>query len=110
MAEEILDIPVQPANKAKIRKIWKVALILAIVTSIEFLFAFTLPRGIMLTSIFIGLTIVKAYYIVSEFMHLGHEVKVLIWSILLPMIFVIWLIIALIVEGGYIYFQNFISS
>jgi cytochrome c oxidase subunit IV len=54
----------------------------------------------MKISIFIGLTFVKAFYIVSEFMHLKHETKVLIWSIILPMIFVVWLVIALLYEGG----------
>ncbi|MDB2613221.1 cytochrome C oxidase subunit IV family protein [bacterium] len=34
--------------------------------------------------IFIVLTIIKAAYIVMEFMHLGHEVKGLKLSILLP--------------------------
>lgn len=96
------NVVVTPPDKDRIRKIWKVALILGVVTAIEFLFAFTMPRGVLLIVIFIGLTIVKAFYIVGEFMHLRHEVKVLIWSILLPTIFIIWLIIALIVEGGMI--------
>jgi len=43
---------------------------------------------------------VKAFYIVSEFMHLKQETKVLIWSIIIPMIFVVWFIIALVYEGG----------
>jgi cytochrome c oxidase subunit 4 len=49
------------------------------------------------------MTIVKAFYIVGEFMHLKHEVKTLIWAILLPAIFVVWLLIALIYEGGHLY-------
>jgi cytochrome c oxidase subunit 4 len=45
--------------------------------------------------------VVKAFYIVSEFMHLGHEVKGLIYSVILPMIFIVWLIVALVnLEGG----------
>ena len=62
-----------------------------------------MDAGPLRTSIFIALTVVKAFYIVSEFMHLKYEVKVLIWSILIPMIFVVWLIIALIYEGGAVY-------
>lgn len=96
-------VVVTPADPAKIKKIWQIALLLAIVTAIEFVFAFTMPRGVLLYAIFIGLTLVKAFYIISEFMHLKHEVKFLIWSIGLPVIFVIWLIIALLYEGGYIY-------
>jgi len=54
-------------------------------------------------AIFCGMTIVKAFYIVGEFMHLKHEVKSLIWAILIPTVFVVWLLVALIYEGGHLY-------
>lgn len=73
--EETNNVQVIPEDKEKTKKIWKVAGILAVVTIIEFIFAFTLPRGIILVSIFLGLTVVKAFYIVAEFMHLKHEQK-----------------------------------
>jgi len=98
--EETTEIIVQPVDKSKVRHLLKVALILFIVTVIEFVIAFTMESSPLRTSIFIGLTIVQAFYIVSEFMHLGHEAKVLIWSILIPMLFVVWLIIALLMEGN----------
>ncbi|MDN5211120.1 cytochrome C oxidase subunit IV family protein [Fulvivirgaceae bacterium BMA12] len=100
-SEETNEVVVQPPDKEKIRKIWKVALILGIVTACEFAVAFLLPpeyRTIKIVT-FIIMTIVKAFYIVGEFMHLGHEVKSLIYSVLIPMAFVVWLLIALIVEG-----------
>ncbi|WP_017729942.1 cytochrome C oxidase subunit IV family protein [Nafulsella turpanensis] len=97
--EENHDIVVQPANKEHIKKIWKTALILAAVTALEFLLAFTMERGPLLISIYVGLTIIKAFYIVAEFMHLRHESKTLIWSILIPTIFVFWLIVALLMES-----------
>lgn len=102
-SEETTNVQVQPVDKEKVKKIWKVAAILAIVTAIEFVFAFTMAAGDLRTSIFIGLTVVKAFYIVGEFMHLKHEVKVLIWSILIPMLFVIWMLIAFVYEGGSLY-------
>ncbi|MEX2336111.1 MAG: cytochrome C oxidase subunit IV family protein [Fulvivirga sp.] len=100
-SEETTNIHVQPPDKAKIRKIWVTAGILAFITGLEFLVAFTIPSEMAVTrvSIFVGMTIVKAFYIVGEFMHLKYEVKVLIWSILLPMIFVAWLLVALVYEG-----------
>jgi cytochrome c oxidase subunit 4 len=91
---------VQPANKEHIRKIWITAAILGGVTALEFLIAFVIGPGSFKTSLFIGLTIVKAFYIVMEFMHLKYEVKALVWSIILPMILVVWMIIALLMEGG----------
>ena len=105
-SEENKVIP-QPADKSKIRHILKVALYLFIVTLLEFLVAFTLPSGTLKTAIFVVMTIVKAFYIVSEFMHLGHEVKGLRWSIIYPMILVVWLMVALLVEGSYIHFERF---
>lgn len=102
-SEENTNVEVIPANKERIMHIWKVAGILTILTAIEFVIAFSMGSGNLRTSIFIGMTIVKAYYIVGEFMHLKHEVKTLIWSILIPTIFIIWLITALIYEGGAIF-------
>lgn len=100
-SEETNKLVVQPPDKEKIWKIWKVALILGIVTACEFAVAFILPPEFRMIKIitFIIMTIVKAFYIVAEFMHLGHEVKSLIYSILIPMAFVVWLLIALILEG-----------
>ncbi|NVJ46227.1 MAG: cytochrome C oxidase subunit IV family protein [Cytophagia bacterium] len=101
MEQATTNVQVIPVDKAKIWGIWKVAIILAVITAIEYLFAFTMEAGMLRTVIFIGLTIVKAFFIVSEFMHLGHEVKGLIYSIILPMMFIIWLIVALVnLEGG----------
>ena len=94
---------VLPRDRSKILKIWKTAGILAVVTAIEFLLAFTMGRGPLLTTIFVTLTLVKAFYIVAEFMHLKYEVKVLIWSIILPLLFVVWLITALLTEGSAVF-------
>lgn len=92
-------VTVIPPDKEKIKKLWKVAGILGLVTAFEFLIAFTMDHGSVKTFIFVALTIVKAAYIVMEFMHLKYEVKVLFWSIMIPLIFIVWLLVALIYEG-----------
>ena len=99
-SNENAHITVLPPDKEKIKKLWTVAGILGIVTAIEFVIAFTIHAGPFKTAVFVGLTIVKAGYIVGEFMHLRHEVKVLFWSILIPMIFVAWMLVAFIYEGS----------
>lgn len=104
---EEAQIQVIPADKAKIKKIWVTAGLLAIITAIEFLIAFTVPADndfgkYTRIIVFILLTIVKAYYIVSEFMHLGHEQKSLVYSIILPVMFLCWLILALLMEANFI--------
>lgn len=99
-------LEVIPRNEEKIKKIWKTAGILLILTSIEFVFAFTMDRGILLYLIFIGLTIWKAKYIMMEFMHLGEEAKPLFYSIIVPLIFLVWLVIALMREGTDIFLMR----
>ena len=97
---------VQPRDTEKIKRIWKVAGILLVLTLIEFAFAFTMPRGWLLYTIFVGLTLVKAAYIMLEFMHLKDETRVLFWSIFLPLIFLVWLIAALLKEGTEIFLMR----
>ncbi|WP_421895641.1 cytochrome C oxidase subunit IV family protein [Marinoscillum sp.] len=100
MELETTEVQVIPADKSKINKILRVALILGVVTAIEFVIAFTVSAGVFRTSVFIILTIVKAFYIVAEFMHLGHEKKSLKMSILLPIIFIVFLIFILMYQGA----------
>lgn len=80
--------------------IWKTFWILAVLTAFEFLIAFTLHNKNMRLLIFSTMTIVKAFYIIGEFMHLKHETKSMIWMVLLPIIFIVWLLGAMIWEGG----------
>ncbi len=93
------EVTVLPPDKEKIKKLWTVAGILGIITAFEFLIAFMMGHGPLKTAIFVAMTIVKAAYIVGEFMHLRHEVKVLMWSIILPMVFVVWMLVAFVYEG-----------
>ena len=98
----IVEPEVIPVNKAHVAKIWKTAGILAIITAFEYLLAFTMPMGTLLITAFILLTLLKAYFIVAEFMHMKHESKALIISLSWPVIFVLWLILALIWEANFI--------
>ncbi len=103
MIPEENNVVVQPVNKAVVKQIVKVAVILGVITSFEFAIAFTLDAGTIKTFIFVIMTLVKAFYIVWEFMHLGHETKGLKWTIIAPPLFVIWLLIASLMEGSYIH-------
>lgn len=82
-----------------IRKvIWKVFWILLVVTVVELIVGFKAGdwklNDLFLKVFFIGLTIVKAYYIVMSFMHLGEEEKPMKWVVLAPyLILVIYLVI-----------------
>lgn len=91
-------------NGAAARKnIYKTTAILAAITTLEFIIAFGMTGESMYAikvGIFVLLTIVKAYYIVAIFMHLGGEVKRLIMAIGIPFAFLVWLLIAMGKEGN----------
>ncbi|RYU78015.1 cytochrome C oxidase subunit IV family protein [Hymenobacter persicinus] len=82
--------------------IWKTFFVLVGITALEFAVTFIMDPSTLRNSILIILTIFKAFFIVAEFMHLKHETKGLIWTILIPMALLIWLLVALITEGSYI--------
>jgi len=105
--DENPQIEVIPVDKSKVLKIWKVAGILALVTLVEYAIAFSLPAADTFKYVriwlFIILTIVKAYYIMSEFMHLGHEKKSLQYSIIFPLAFLAWAILAFLMESSAVF-------
>lgn len=99
-------LEVLPRDNEKIKKIWKTAGILLAITLVEFVMAFTMERGLLLYFLFIALTVWKAKYIMMEFMHLGEEAKPLFYSIIVPLIFLVWLVIALVKEGTDIFLMR----
>lgn len=99
-------------GKTKRRTLWNVFWIMLIVTILELvigtyanslgLLAPDRTSSFLLKVIFVGLTIGKAFFIVFSFMHLGHEKKVLKYSILAPyIIFILYLIFICISESIY---------
>lgn len=94
----------------KTRKtIWKVTALLTIITVVEVLIGANIPRDsasgtwTAVKWLFIGMTILKAAYIVLVFMHLGDERKSLKYTILVPYIFFIsYLLFISLTEAGYI--------
>jgi cytochrome c oxidase subunit IV len=98
--------------KSNQQKIWGVLIFLSIVTTVEVALGIIKPEILMgsflrmkiLNWIFIILTIVKAYYIAWDFMHLRDEKRSLTSSIVLPLLILIpYLIFILLVEADYIY-------
>jgi cytochrome c oxidase subunit IV len=99
------------AESNSTRQIWVVFWILFILTAIEvalgiFKPSFMLTNHIvgvtMLNMTFIVLTIIKAYYIVGTFMHLGHEEKSLQFSIVAPMwVLIPYLLFILLTEASF---------
>ncbi|EAR02213.1 cytochrome C oxidase subunit IV family protein [Maribacter sp. HTCC2170] len=99
--------------KSNTQKIWGVLVFLTIVTAIEVALGITKPDALVGTSflgmkllnwIFIILTLVKAYYIAWDFMHLRDEKsslrRAIVWT---PIFLVLYLVFILLVEADYIY-------
>ena len=97
------------------RKIWGVLILLSIVTAVEVALGISKPKNLLtyflnmkiLNWIFISLTIVKAYYITWEFMHMRDETKTLRRVVVWTFVFlVLYLVFILIQEAGYIFDQG----
>lgn len=86
------------------KRIWLPFLILLGITVVEFVVALAIPNEVMAKPIkdalYAALTIAKAFYIVAFFMHLKFEKIGLAYAIVVPTLFIIALIAALIYEGG----------
>ncbi|GAA4894527.1 cytochrome C oxidase subunit IV family protein [Flaviramulus aquimarinus] len=98
--------------KSNTQKIWGVLIFLTFVTIIEVALGIVKPEALMasflgmkiLNWIFIILTIVKAYYITWDFMHMRDETKALRRMVVWTAIFLIlYLIFILLQEGGYVF-------
>lgn len=111
MSSEI-TIPHQHQSDAEFRKkVSRTTWILSIVTLIELAIGFGIyfihkgpDPSHMLVLFFKGLvcilTLAKAYYIVSVFMHLGDEIRNMIMTIVVPLLLFIWFIAAFIIDGA----------
>jgi len=88
-------------KKAIIRTFW----ILLAITCVELIVGmFIAPHyhslKIMFNVLYIILTLAKAFYIIAEFMHLGHEIKNLVMTIAVPALLFIWFITAFLWDGS----------
>ena len=93
-----------PESRTQIKRIWKVFWILLVITVAEVIvgmfYSHHLHPAIKAT-FFLALTILKAGYIVSVFMHLGDEFRNFIATVLIPLFLFIWFIIAFLADGGF---------
>jgi cytochrome c oxidase subunit IV len=99
--------------KSNTQKIWGVLVFLSIVTTVEVVLGIIKPVALtsnyllgmkLLNWIFITLTLVKAYYITWDFMHMRDERsslrRAVVWT---PIFLVAYLLFILLFEADYIY-------
>jgi cytochrome c oxidase subunit IV len=96
--------------KSGVSAVWRATAILAIVTVVEVIVALTLgshlPKLIM-NSFYVLASLAKAFFIVGEFMHLKYEKRAFMLSLGVPLVFLVWAIIAFAMEGHAWYIANF---
>ena len=98
-------------GEAQVKRIWKAFWILLILTIIELGLGLSVyyidmeanPSEMLILfikGVICILTLAKAFYIISIFMHLGDEVRNLIMSIGIPALLFIWFIFTFLYEGN----------
>lgn len=91
-------------------KIWKVFTLLSIVTIIELIMGYAMTKqagwvdpqsglGLFFKGAIVILSLAKAYYIVSEFMHLGGELKNFRLTIVVTLALFVWFVAAFLWDG-----------
>lgn len=111
MSSEI-TIPHEHQSDAEFKKkVRKTTILLSVITVIELaigLAIYTIHKGenpsallvLMFKGVVCILTLAKAYYIVSVFMHLGDEIRNMIMTIVVPLLLFVWFILAFIIDGN----------
>jgi cytochrome c oxidase subunit 4 len=93
----------EPTFNSKV--IWKTFWILLGITCVELVLGmFVAPHfhslKLMFNILYMFLTLFKAFYIVAEFMHLRHELRNLIMTIIVPLFLFIWFVAAFLWDGN----------
>ncbi len=104
------QVLVHADDEAKVKRIWNAFWVLLILTILELACGLTIykldlgdPAYSTILSIKIVIiifTLAKAFYIISIFMHLGDENRMMILSIGIPMCLFIWFIVAFLADGN----------
>ncbi len=98
-----------PTDDAK-KRIFKTTVILSLITIVELALGFWIYKMheggtpnptliLFLKGVIIILSLAKAFYIVSIFMHLGDEIRNLIMTIVVPLMLFVWFIAAFLYDG-----------
>jgi len=93
-------------NAAAMAEIKKVTILLSVLTIVELILGFwmigisSVALRLAIKGVIIILMMAKAFYIVAYFMHLKHEVKNMIMTIIVPLLLFVWFIAAFLWDGS----------
>jgi hypothetical protein len=100
----------EPGGKEVVSKIIRTTVILSVITLIELALGFGIyflnqtpdPSSaliLFMKGVIVILSLLKAFYIVGVFMHLGDEIRNLIMTIVVPLLLFVWFIAAFLWDG-----------
>lgn len=98
----------EPGGKEVVQKIIRTTVILSVITLIELGLGFAMylmpdlssALVLFIKGAIVILSLLKAFYIVGVFMHLGDEIKNLIMTIIVPLLLFVWFIAAFLWDGS----------
>jgi cytochrome c oxidase subunit 4 len=101
------EVTVHHEHSSDKSRIWKTTTILSVLTIIELglglsMYQFELSpfMHLLIKGVICVLTLAKAFYIVSIFMHLGDEIRNMIMTIIMPLLLFVWFITAFLWDGN----------
>ena len=105
------EITFHAEHSGSTKRIWRTFWVLSILTILELALGiaiYTIHKGdspnhtlvLFFKGVVCILTLAKAYYIVSIFMHLGDEIRNLIMTIVVPLCLFVWFIAAFLWDGN----------
>lgn len=93
-----------------VKEIWRVTIILTVLTIVELIIGYGIYKlwfgdheafmTHFMKGVIVILMLAKAFYIVGYFMHLKHELRNLIMTIVVPLFLFVWFIIAFLADGN----------
>ena len=105
-SSEISFAPVHRDDTVK--RIWRTTWVLSVITLVELALGFGLAKEwygqshgaiLFVKGVICILSLAKAFYIVSVFMHLGDEIRNMIMTIVVPLLLFVWFIAAFLWDG-----------
>ncbi len=103
---ESLQPNAEHAREAK-KEVWRITLYLTVLTIVELALGFIMMhwdeesfKRHLVKGIILVLMVWKAFYIVGYFMHLKHEIRNFVSTIVVPLLLFVWFIIAFLSDGN----------
>jgi cytochrome c oxidase subunit IV len=105
MSSHLSDAEYQSAKAAVYRATWILGVVTVVEVAVALILGPHLPK-LLINSFYVLASLMKAFFIIGEFMHLRYEKRAFMISLGVPLIFLVWAIIAFASEGHSWFLMN----